>query len=87
MVDHLHATVHPELADRRRAGPLAVVLVGVDDFKAINDDFGHASGDAVLREVAALLSQRGRGYRTGDAALYDAKAAGRDQVVLSPRGH
>lgn len=33
----------------------AVVLVDVDHFKNVNDTFGHASGDAILRQVASFL--------------------------------
>jgi diguanylate cyclase (GGDEF)-like protein len=38
----------------REGSPLAVVLADVDDFKEINDTFGHGSGDRVLIELADL---------------------------------
>jgi len=52
------------LARLRRRGPrerLGVVLVDVDLFKAVNDTFGHAVGDEVLRTIGMLLQAATRG--------------------------
>jgi len=45
----------------RKGHPLIVVLIDLNDFKQINDTYGHQSGDAVLREFAKLLSRATRG--------------------------
>jgi diguanylate cyclase len=42
----------------RTGSPLALVLFDIDDFKLLNDRFGHALGDAVLRRVAEVMSDQ-----------------------------
>jgi diguanylate cyclase (GGDEF)-like protein len=39
---------------QREGSPLAVVLTDIDEFKKVNDTFGHRSGDQVLIELAGL---------------------------------
>lgn len=44
-------------------GPFAVVMLDLDGFKLVNDQHGHAAGDAVLRIIAARM---GHALRNGD---------------------
>ena len=44
----------------RKADPLTLLLVDVNAFKSINDNFGHLEGDRVLRDVASYLRQSTR---------------------------
>ncbi len=48
-----------EQCGQRRA-ELTVLLLDIDDFKSYNDRFGHETGDAVIREVARLLTSCSR---------------------------
>jgi diguanylate cyclase (GGDEF)-like protein len=46
---------------RRFNHPVSVVLLDLDGFKAVNDDFGHTVGDDTLREIAQILMKHSRG--------------------------
>lgn len=50
----------------RKGHPLTVVLLDLDEFKYINDTYGHPAGDLVLQEFAAALNRVVRG---GDLAV------------------
>lgn len=45
---------------RRFDRPLSLLLLDLDDFKLINDTYGHLQGDHVLREIARLLVSESR---------------------------
>ncbi len=57
-------------------GVLALLFVDVDDFKAVNDDYGHGVGDDVLRELARRLENTAR---TGDVVA----RLGGDEFVIA----
>ncbi|MDZ4162998.1 MAG: EAL domain-containing protein, partial [Burkholderiales bacterium] len=50
--EQLEQAIHQS---QRSGLPLAVLLIDLDDFKAVNDGHGHAAGDEVLKEVARRL--------------------------------
>lgn len=62
----------------RNASPLSVVMIDLDHFKRLNDEFGHAVGDSVLCEVAAAIVGT---IRPCDVAC---RYGGEELVVLLP---
>jgi diguanylate cyclase (GGDEF)-like protein len=49
---------------RRIGRPLSCILVDIDDFKKVNDSFGQAAGDEVIRQFGRVLSKGRRAYDT-----------------------
>jgi diguanylate cyclase (GGDEF)-like protein len=54
---------HEEAKRHTRFGePVSLVLIDVDHFKAVNDQYGHGTGDTVLREVTQVLLENSRDF-------------------------
>lgn len=63
LVDHNHilAALDKELIDAQKEGELlCFVMLDIDYFKKVNDQFGHSMGDKVIRALALYLRQRFR---------------------------
>jgi diguanylate cyclase (GGDEF)-like protein len=78
--------------DGRNASEVAVLFVDLDNFKSVNDTFGHASGDRLLIEIANRLRSATRGIDTvarlgGDefAILLDHVQIGKQAVLVAER--
>ncbi len=68
-----------ELARTERlGGPVGLILADVDDFKAVNDRFGHPTGDVVLRDLADALRENVREIDTA------ARWGGEEFAVILP---
>jgi two-component system cell cycle response regulator len=65
-------------AARRYERPLTVLMIDIDHFKGVNDRYGHAGGDAVLRGLGHRLRDLLRGADTA------ARWGGEEFVVLLP---
>jgi diguanylate cyclase (GGDEF)-like protein len=76
---YLSVRLEEELARARRdRGGLVCLMLDVDHFKQVNDTWGHAAGDAVLRELAQRIETQ---VRASDVA---ARYGGEEFVVLLP---
>jgi diguanylate cyclase (GGDEF)-like protein len=62
----------------------SLLIIDLDDFKKINDTFGHLCGDAVLREMAELLQRSLRKTDTTLAALSHYRFGGDEFVIIAP---
>lgn len=59
LLDHARAELSRAVRERTSVG---MIMVDLDDFKSINDRFGHAAGDEALRRVAGVLQESRRAY-------------------------
>lgn len=77
---YLEETLVREIAlAKRESNPLSIVIMDIDDFKAVNDSFGHPAGDFVLKELGRLLKKRSR---SSDIAC---RHGGDEFVVVMPK--
>jgi diguanylate cyclase (GGDEF)-like protein len=77
---YFDARIDEEIERSKRYGtPFSVVMMDVDDFKALNDEHGHLVGDRVLRAIASTVKAQLRGVDT--AARY----GGEEIALILPR--
>jgi diguanylate cyclase (GGDEF)-like protein len=83
---------HIEMA-RRIGRPLSCIIVDIDDFKKINDAYGHPGGDNVIRQFGTVLNRAKRMYDTvarlgGDEFAWLLVDADRPQAIqAAERAH
>jgi diguanylate cyclase (GGDEF)-like protein len=74
-----HDLFETELERARRSGqPLSLIVGDLDNFKALNDRFGHAAGDRALEQLALILSTAKRRIDTA------ARMGGEEFAVVLP---
>lgn len=66
---------------KRQNNPLCAMMIDIDFFKKVNDTYGHASGDAVLRGVASIIKSA---LRESDIP---SRYGGEEFAVLLPYTH
>ena len=76
---HFQIRLEEELQRTKRDGlTLALLMIDIDDFKVVNDSFGHLAGDMVIKDVAEILR---RSVRVFDVC---ARFGGEEFAVLMP---
>jgi two-component system cell cycle response regulator len=75
MESHLKAMVEDGVQSEK---PVSLLIFDIDFFKSVNDTYGHAAGDTVLKEFAQRISQNVRGV---DLAC---RMGGEEFVVVMP---
>ena len=77
---HFHDSLAGEIERSRRFNqPVGLVMLDIDDFKAVNDTYGHQQGDIVLSKVARVLRELSRDI--DEPARY----GGEEMAVILPQ--
>ncbi|MFC1706837.1 diguanylate cyclase [Planctomycetota bacterium] len=84
LFNHRYFVEHADLEiarSRRYKREFSLLFLDVDNFKRVNDQFGHQAGDAVLRRLGELLASQPHGLRQSD---FSARYGGEEFCVLLP---
>ena len=77
---HFHELLDQEIERAQRFNNhIGLVMVDIDNFKQVNDTYGHPQGDLVLKEVARVLQEQSRDID------YPARYGGEEMSVILPQ--
>ncbi|SFN21533.1 diguanylate cyclase (GGDEF) domain-containing protein [Formivibrio citricus] len=81
LLNHTHITdslTHEIARAKAEQSPLAFAMIDIDHFKQVNDNFGHSTGDRVIKSLARLLRQHVR------EAAFAGRYGGEEFAVIFP---
>jgi diguanylate cyclase (GGDEF)-like protein len=79
-VRHCHELLDQEIERAQRfENHIGLVMVDIDNFKSVNDTYGHPQGDLVLKEIARVLQEESRDID------FPARYGGEEMSVILPQ--
>jgi diguanylate cyclase (GGDEF)-like protein len=79
-VRHFHELLDQEIERAQRFNNhIGLVMMDIDNFKSVNDTYGHPQGDLVLKEIARVLTEQSRDID------YPARYGGEEMSVILPQ--
>ncbi len=86
VIRHFREILNREVdAAQTKKEPLSIILIDIDNFKPINDTYGHPAGDMVLKKTAQIICTQFRSHRPIHQVDFAARYGGEEFIVLVRR--
>lgn len=83
VIRHFRDILNQAVADaRERKQPISVILLDLDNFKKINDTYGHPAGDMVLKQTAEVVKKCFRSKRPMNEVDFAARYGGEEFIIM-----
>lgn len=83
VIRHFREILNQSVQESRQAKqPLSVILMDIDNFKKINDTYGHPAGDMVLKKCAQVIQQCFRSKRPAHLVDFAARYGGEEFIIM-----
>lgn len=83
VIRHFRTLINQAVREARISStPLSVILIDIDNFKAVNDTYGHQAGDQILKQTAQNINSCIRAKRSREESDVAARYGGEEFIIL-----